>query len=373
MRDYKNILAIFLISFVSIGLISYFALSHIDSMRKLNQNANKAFSYYKPLTFLDFTNEKVLQEERENHIFYESLRKMPEPPLYMNNYKKKLRSLADYNIFEKIGFIDPYTDTYFDFTRAIIKSIKLYSTNIILYPYSFDYKLDNGTSKHFSQGSFISLKPSELNGFNISLKTNNTLSIKKAKALYNADIAILRILGEYNGDSNIDYFRGYYDLCNFFYVIEKGYCENDFQAFLTRKYENSAGAYVSPLNETNIQNGALMEKDSPRFGILIIPDFTTGTYERIKSKLKDSFDKFIEYYEKGGIIIANGKSAILLEDIGLVNKGTYDRSKILIADNANNEILTKGCEDTYEKPYHEGEDDFDKQVICLGSNAKKAF
>ena len=28
---------------------------------------------------------------------------------------------------------------------------------------------------------------------------------------------------------------------------------------LTRKYENSAGSYVSPLNETNIQNGVLME------------------------------------------------------------------------------------------------------------------
>ena len=55
MRDYKNIVAILLISFISIGLISYFALSHIDSTRKLSQNANKAFNYYEPLVFLDFT------------------------------------------------------------------------------------------------------------------------------------------------------------------------------------------------------------------------------------------------------------------------------------------------------------------------------
>ena len=56
-----------------------------------------------------------------------------------------------------------------------------------------------------------------------------------------------------------------------------------------------------------------------------------GTYERIKESLKDSMDKIVEFYEKGGIIICDGKSGILLEDIGLVEKGTYDRNKLLEA------------------------------------------
>ena len=372
MRDYKNIVAILLISFISIGLISYFALSHIDSTRKLSQNANKAFNYYEPLVFLDFTNEKVLKEEREKSIFYES-RKIPRPPPNFKNSTKKLRSLADANIFEKVGFIDPNNDVYMDFTKAIFNCIKLYSTNIILYPYSFDYKLDNGTIKHFSQGSIISLKPSELNRYNFSLKTNNTLSIKKARAVYNADIAILSIKGEYLEEINMEYFKEYNDYCSFLNHIGKGYCQSNYQDFLNRKKENSAWAYITPVNETDIKNGVLLDQDIPRFGILIIPDFNREVYERIKSLLKDSFDQFIEYYEKGGVIISNGKSGVLLEDIGLVQKGTYDRTKLLLADNYYNGILSKGCENTYNKEYNKLDDDFEKQMICLSiTDAKKS-
>ena len=39
MLNKKNFLSLVLISLVSIGLISYFTVSHINSLRKLNESA----------------------------------------------------------------------------------------------------------------------------------------------------------------------------------------------------------------------------------------------------------------------------------------------------------------------------------------------
>ena len=371
MRNFENILAIFLIAFIVVGLISYFTLSHIDSMRKLNQNANNAFSYYEPLTFLDFTDEKVLEEERQNRIFYENLERSPKPVLDLKNIesdkRRRLRSLATSNVFEKVGFIDPIFDDYSLFKSWIFKNIRIHSSNIILYPYAFDYKFEDGNTKHFSQGAIISINPSELDAYNIGLKSNGTLSIQKARAIFDADIAVLSIIGYYPDYGNIDYFKERIDWCTYLSAMEKGYCYSCLDDFLVAKRRDGL-AYITLLNDTEINNDALMDQGFPRFGILIIPDFMMGTYDRIKSRLKDSMSKIVEFYEKGGVIICNGKSGILLEDMGLVEKGTYDRTKLLEANNQYFRIKTKGCENTYNKTYNKNEDDFEKQVLCLSIN-----
>ena len=124
--------------------------------------------------------------------------------------------------------------------------------------------------------------------------------------------------------------------------------------------------YTTKLNEKAIQSGVLLENGLPRFGALIIPDFILGTDDIIKAKLgENGKNKIIEFYKKGGTIIVTGKSGVLFEDFGLISKGTYNRNKLLNIENTERKVLTKGCEDTFNKVYEEGNDDIIKQIICL--------
>ncbi len=92
--------------------------------------------------------------------------------------------------------------------RWICRTSRLFTSNIILYPYAFNYtyeykeKEDKKTKDiEFKQGAFISLNSSELVTYkDIGIKTNGTFSSKKARAVFDADIAIL----------NIEYDRGSY-------------------------------------------------------------------------------------------------------------------------------------------------------------------
>ena len=124
--------------------------------------------------------------------------------------------------------------------------------------------------------------------------------------------------------------------------------------------------FVTKLNEKSIQNGVLLENGIPRFGVLIIPDFILGTDDIIKSKLgENGKNKIIDFYNKGGTILITGKSGVLFEDFGLIEKGTYNRTKLLNIENTERKVLTKGCEETFDKIYEEGNDDIIKQLICL--------
>lgn len=71
--------------------------------------------------------------------------------------------------------------------------------------------------------------------------------------------------------------------------------------------------------------------------------------------------------------MVTGKSGTLLEDFGLMNKGVYDRTKLLSINNADRKVKTEGCENTFGKIYSEVEDDFDKQMICSSINAEKKY
>ena len=370
----KDFLLLLVFSFITIGLISSIIFLHITSIRKLNKNSND-IKTYGPLTFLDFTDAKVLEEEKWKKNFYENFdlpKFSPSLKDIEKENKKNLRSLAESNIFDNVGFVDPLQDDITVYRKWIFNNAKLYSSNIILYPYAFDYNFEDGKSKHFSQGAYISLKTSELDLYkNLGIKTNGTLSIKKARALYNTDIAILNIKGDYSGNSNVDYFSETNEWVNYILYISEKKCFDTYEQFLKAKEEDSSKALYTKINEADIKNGVLMNDDFPRFGILVIPDFLLGTYERIKSALQGYLNKFKEFYEKGGVIIANGKSTILLEDIGLVKKGTYNRDQLLQAYNEHNNIKTKGCESTYNKTYNENEDDFDKQMACFSMNQKR--
>ena len=58
MLNKKNFLSIVLISLVSIGLISYITISHINSLRILNESANDLSDIRQPISFINLNDKK---------------------------------------------------------------------------------------------------------------------------------------------------------------------------------------------------------------------------------------------------------------------------------------------------------------------------
>jgi hypothetical protein len=362
-----------LVIVIALGLIGYITQSHKYSIRKLNEEAN-AKLIDEPLQFIDLNDKEVMKEQlrkmrRFEMIEGDYIRHLNPKEIEEELKVDKLRSLAESNLFDDVAIVDPNTDPYDKIKTWFVKSMKQFSSNIVLYPYSFDFihQIGNETiEKHYEQGGFISLKPEELSG--IGLKTNDTLAIKKARALFDADIAILNVNGDIPEDNltNIEFFYDASDWCTYFQTyLGKGTCQRTYENFVKAKTANTQIAYVTWVNETAVKKGALIDENLPRFGVLIIPDYRAGSDQIILSKIgRDGINKIKDFYDKGGIIMVTGKSGTLFEDFGLITKGTYNRKKLLSMNTSDRKISTKGCEGTFNQTF-KSDVDFKKQMICL--------
>ena len=370
MINIKSILPVILVILGSIGLISYFTASHIHSTRKLNESINKVpeFLSYKSIPFIDLNDKDAVKEEIRKINYYKAIE--GETFRFSNLKQKeeelKLRSLAQDNIFEDVSIVDASLTSPWNFRYWVARNWKQYSSNIIVYPYSFNYSYETNETeieRQYKEGAFISLKPEELQD-GVGLRTNNTLKIKKARALYDGDIAILNINGNYEELENINYFGEADEWCNYFSnFLYKGVCQGDFETFNNTKTKNPGKTFATWINETEIKKGSLMDNGLPRFKILIVSDYILGSESLIKSKLgSDGIKKIKDYYDNGGIIFVDGKSGYLFEDFGFITKGTYNTTKLVAVENANRKAYIKGCEDTY-KPYSK-DLDFRKQLTC---------
>ena len=379
--SHKVILPITLVIVISFGLICYMIQSYNYSVRKLNElneEANtKLIDDHEPLKFIDLNDKEVMKEQLRKIRHFEMIegdriRHLIPEEIEEELKKDKLRSLAENNVFDTdVVIVDPNKDPYDRIKTWFVRNMKQFSSNIVLYPYSFDFVHKTATaniSKHYEQGGFISLKPEELNGISIGQRTNSTLSIKKARALFDADIAILSVIGDVKeiNLTNYELFLDASDWCTYFQnYLGKSTCYSTYGDFLRNKGSNSQKALVTKINETSINEGALMDEGLPRFGILIIPDYRAGSDQIILSKIgKDGINKIIEFYNAGGIILVTGKSGALFEDFGLIAKGTYNRKKLLSIDTNDRKVSTTGCEGTFNQTY-KSDVDFKKQMICL--------
>ena len=286
---------------------------------------------------------------------------------------EKLRSLAQHNEFEDVAIVDPATESYDKIGRWFTQSSNQYSSKIVLYPYKFNYnhQYENGTTfnKEYKQGGFIAIDPSDLNGFDIGLKTNETLSISKARALYDADIAIININGNYENLENINLFDEAVDWCTYFQTyLRRGTCYGEYKDFIKEKTAHPEKTFVTWINGKEINGGALINEDGlPRFGILIVPDYLLGAEKLILGQLNTT--KIQEYYKKGGVIFFSGKSGFLFQDNVLIKKGTYDGETLVTVDQNGRKISTKGCEETFSE--YSKDLDFNKQLACASMNAKR--
>ena len=371
----KDIFVLALITLISIGFISYFTVFHINSLRNLNELA-KEKPGFEPVIFYDLNNKKIMDNIILKIRHYESIIKGPiihldhEDSNNLEKEKAKLRSLAESNVFEITRLIDPNKDNYYYIMYWISQTAKQFSSNIILYPYSFNYSYINeentSTIRQFTQGAFISLNASEAEKYNhIGLNTQGTIATKKARAIFNSDFAILSI--EFILDYNkIDVFQDLPDWNQFFGNYYGKTTQSNYSQFIESKTKDPSKTYVTTINENDIINGNLLNNGIPRFGLLIIPDYMLGTDTIIISKLtQKGIDNIVDFYNKGGKILVNGKSGTLLEDFNLMKKGVYNRKKLLNINNANRKVRTKGCEETFGKTYKENSNDFEKQVICM--------
>ena len=371
----KNNFFLITIFCISIGLISYFTVSHIKSIRELKELANEVPEFV-PTTFLDLNDENVVEEILQKIEKYKSLESNQIRHFSLSEIEekeknsKKLRNLVDANTFEDVGLIDPMTESYYYIMEWMAKKMRQYTSSIILYPYGFNYSYldENKTTqtREFKQGAFISLNSSELPEFqNLGFRTNGTFSAQKAKAVFDTDIAILSI-DNIKKTYKEDCFQDGVDWSSFFSHILRGSTLYNYLEFLKAKEKETSRTFVTRINETEVINGYLLNEGLPRFGILIIPDYQLGTDDIIKSKLgQKGIQNIIEYFNKGGRIVVDGKSGTLLEDFGLMDKGVYNRSKLLSKNHPDRDAPTTGCLDTLRKKYSQEENDFAKQFICF--------
>ena len=371
----KRLLPLISIALIAIGLISFITVSHIKSIRRLNEVANDV-SGFQPVSYLDLNDKKVMEDVLRKIRHYESIEGDPIKRLNVEEIeeekkKQNVRSLAE-NQFEDVGLIDINKDPYYYISRWIGATSRQFTSKIITYPYAFDYiyKVNQDgeemeTTKSFDHGAFIALNSTELISYNnIGLKTNGTFSTKKAKAVYGGDIAILSI--EYDReDYKEETFQDGVDWSTFLYSYWGKSTVETYEKFLTSKATDPSKTYVTRINETDVKNGALLNGVFPRFGILIIPDYKLGTDGIIKSKLGEAGkNNIINFFNKGGKIFVGGKSGTLLEDFKLMASGVYNRTQLLSINNANRLAKVKGCEDTHKKAFSEEVDDFDKMMVC---------
>ena len=359
-----------------VGFFLYLSTSSL-SLDNINPSSNSSIEYNEKIDYIDLENEEQMKKIYMKIRYYKSIERDPIQHITMHSLEEEkskqlrtLETLETSNIFEDISLIDANQFYYFLITNWFGRSQTDSESNIILYPYSFDHNYidekNNTITKHYKQGAFISLKPSEIDKYFFSLKENGTFYAQRSRVLIDADIAILSIEASIS-NYNEELFQDGVDWGTFLHSnFLKGACLQNYEAFYNEKIKNPMKKYTTKLNEKAIQSGVLLENGLPRFGALIIPDFILGTDDIIKAKLgENGKNKIIEFYKKGGTIIITGKSGVLFEDFGLISKGTYNRNKLLNIENTERKVLTKGCEDTFNKVYEEGNDDIIKQIICL--------
>ena len=127
----------------------------------------------------------------------------------------------------------------------------------------------------------------------------------------------------------------------------------------------------SILNDNNF----LFQNGENNFKLLIIPDHVIETEDLIlKAWGASGIQKIKDFVNKGGNILATGKSGYILEKIGLIVSGSYKTGKFLYyldltKDSDNALVDLTGCEDIVTMT-PEKQTDFIKQLMCMNTRKK---
>ena len=163
MLSKKNILLFY------IGFILYLS-SYSHSLENINKSFNSSNEYNEKKDYIDLENEEQMNKIYMKIRHYKSIER--EPIQHITTFSieeeksKKLRALETANIFEDITLVDGSQFYYYLINNWFGRSQTDSQSRVIFYPYSFDHKYIDGNNntitKHYKQGAFISLKPSEI-------------------------------------------------------------------------------------------------------------------------------------------------------------------------------------------------------------------
>ncbi|MCQ2816191.1 MAG: hypothetical protein MJ252_02885 [archaeon] len=283
--------------------------------------------------------------------------------------EESLRNLATQSTLSKPGFIPLSQDTNIQKSNwysyyHVLKNIKKFQSSILYYPYSFTYTEEEGNSTTFEEGGFFNLKAenwTESEGFSF-IKTKTDVKIGKAKAIYDASMAILKFEATID-DNPMDLF---YESDSFCSLIQSSYskystCLKGKEAFEQAQKEKPQGTNIVYIGPEDISNGILESDDgSVRIGILVIPDCVLDSYDQINNMLGSSgITKITNFIKNGGNVIVSGKSGYLLEKWGIINAGTYDTQYTLTSSGDMNPLLTD-----YNKTEFPSTASFEKLVLA---------
>ena len=300
----------------------------------------------------------------------------------LKDFKKKnhMRKLTEAEqTLENLGFIgliqEKSSSDSNKAMRFITNNIQKDDSRFILYPYPFDYttKVDETIeTKSSEEGGVFTLNQTALNGQTFKYIQNiSSVQIGKAKGIYDIDIAILSMVYVKNG-MEVDLLTEASNFCNYFQstIAKTTSCLEGKVPYLEYKQKNPSKGAVVRVSAADILNQTLFDSTTKqlKFKLLIVPDYLTGNEETIFSAnyLKNEAVEVIkEFRNLGGNIITSGKSGYLLEKMGLIPSGTYDKDFLLQTTANKGENTIYGCQDIYKKTPEE-QPDFFKQLICLG-------
>ena len=320
--------------------------------------------------------EEILKEKIKKGLFIDP------PPIYEpfsipNVTKRGLESKG--TTIEQSGFFDfdqngDNRKAYYTY-RHIMLNLKQYSSNFLLYPFSFNYiEPETSTSTVYAQGGVFTLRPDILPTsddtyfFHYISKVTNVF-IGKSKAIYDINIAILKIEDELYGNK-LDLFYESDTYCSFFtnYLTKASSCLYGKDEFTTFKSSNQNKGAITLFNCDDINNNGLFNNDGTNaIGLIIFPDHVALSENRIIEKFTDKgIQKIKKYIEQGGQILVTGKSGLLLEKMNLLPKGSYDNTKMLLSNTTIAYI--KGCENISNE-YHENSD-YLRRLMCMNNKNK---
>ena len=370
-------------------------LKKISSSKK-NQITKEIGKKLHPKEYYDDLVEKGLQADNltKGHPPYPFYKKMN----YTEDKKRRRDILASFRkkatkrrlsggeqTLENLGFMSLIQNKSSSNANRVMKfitnNIQKDSSQFILYPYPFTYTDKhkdplNPETKSVEEAGVFTLNETALKGQTFQYIQNiSTVEIGKAKGVYDIDIAILSMVYEKNG-MEVDLFTETSTYCNYFVnsIGKISTCIAGKEAYLEFKQKTPNKGAVVRVAPEDILNEILFDPSTQqlKFKLLIIPDYLSKNEETIFSSsyiTEECIEIIKKFRDLGGNIITSGKSGYLLETMGFIPSGTYDKNFVLQTSADKSETLIEGCQDIYKTTPDE-QPDFLKQLICLGYKSR---
>ncbi|MGL4948152.1 MAG: hypothetical protein ACRC42_02080, partial [Mycoplasma sp.] len=203
-------------------------------------------------------------------------------------------------------------------------------------------------TKTFTEGGFFTLKGDGLPEEGVwdyfkHYQANSDVKIKEAKALYDMDIAILKLEtivqdGEEGYKQDLVYESSSYCTLLTGILDKTETCWIGTNALWEIKQSKPLETGVVYVSQNDVKGNGLVDSSNWNiYGILIIGDHLWGVENQIFNEwTQRGVDNIKKFIENGGSVIVSGKSGYLLEKWGILAAGTYIPNKILTSITADN-------------------------------------